>query len=128
MAQLLEPLRHAGKHPVSLALGHGLWQVLESALDELGKLARRGLAVQHGLEGLCAHVGVGHAGVGELPDVGGDAVQLLERLLPGHRAGTTCRDERAVDVEKQDPGRVGCHQNSLSSSRPRASSSTTTFL
>jgi hypothetical protein len=101
--------------------------VLQPALDELRQFARRGLAVQHGLEGLRAHIRVGHAGVGELADVGGDAVQLLEGLLPRHRAGAARRDERAVDVEQEDSGRLGCHQSSLSSSRPRASSSTTTL-
>ncbi|MFB6958036.1 cysteine methyltransferase [Streptomyces sp. NPDC056309] len=36
-----------------------------------------------GQVGRAAHVGVGHAGVGELPDAGGDAVQLGEGQAPG---------------------------------------------
>ena len=56
MAQLLQPLRYAGKHLVSLARGHGLRQVLEPAWSA-APARGRGLAVQHGLECLCAHTG-----------------------------------------------------------------------
>jgi hypothetical protein len=63
--------------------------------------------VQNGLERLGAHVRVGHAGVGELADVGGNAVQLVECALPGDGARAAGRDERAVDVEEQDPWRLG---------------------
>jgi hypothetical protein len=59
--------------------------------------------VQHGLERLRPDVGVGHPGVGELPDVGRDPVQVLERAPPGDRAGAAGAHERAVDVEEEDP-------------------------
>ena len=81
--------------------------MLEPALDDLGELERRRLAAEHGLERAGADVRVGHPRVGELPDVGGDAVQLLERLPPGDGAGPSGRDERSVDVKQQDPRVVG---------------------
>jgi hypothetical protein len=80
--------------------------VLEPALDELRELDGRRLAVQYGFERLGADVGVGHPGVGELPDVGRDPVQLLERAPPGDGTGPAGGDQRAVDVEEQDAMRA----------------------
>src|SRR5215210_8597549 len=100
--------------------------MLEPALDQLGELAGGRPAVHHGLERLRAHVRVGHAGVRELTDVGRDAVQLLEGLLPRDRARTARRDERSVDVEQEYARGIGhwlsiCpRQGSLSTSAPRA--------
>ncbi|MDQ4033869.1 MAG: hypothetical protein M3332_17155 [Actinomycetota bacterium] len=64
---------------------------------------RRGLTVQHGLKRRGADVRAGHPRVGELSDVGGDSMELREGALPGRRARTTGRDQRAVNVEEQDP-------------------------
>jgi hypothetical protein len=77
--------------------------VLEPTLDQLRQLASGRLTVHHGLEGLGAHVRVGHARVGELADVRGNPVQLVERLLPRHGPGAARRHERAVDVEEEYP-------------------------
>ena len=107
VAELPEPLSHAGQHPVALALGDRFGHVLQPALDELGQLVRRRWAVQHGLERLRPDIRVGHPGVGELPDVGGDAVELLEGALPCRRACSSRGHERSVDVEEQDSVRLG---------------------
>jgi hypothetical protein len=66
-----------------------------------------GRAVQHRLERLGAHVRIGHPSVGELADVGGDPVQLLECAPPRDRARPARADQLAIDVEEQDPARVG---------------------
>jgi hypothetical protein len=49
-----------------------------------------------------AYVRVGHAGVGELADVAGDAVQVVEGQPPGGRPGIRGDDQRPVDVEQGD--------------------------
>jgi hypothetical protein len=108
VAELAQALGHAGEHPVALALGDRLGQVLEPALDDLRELVRRRPPPEHGLERLRADVGVGHPRVGVLADVGRDPVQVLERAPPCDRARAAAGDERAVDVEEQDAVR-GCH-------------------
>ena len=96
------PLGDARQDPVPLALRDRLGQVLQPALDHLRQLGRGRVAAEHRRERLGSHVGIRHARVGELADVGRDAVELLERLPPGGRAGPAGRDERAVDVEEED--------------------------
>ncbi len=66
----------------------------------LGQLARAGVVADHGCEGQPPDLGIGHAGGGELTDVGGDPVEIGERPAPGNRAGAAGRDQRAVDVEQ----------------------------
>ena len=92
------------KDPVVVGVGHGLVQVMEASLHQLAELGPAGLVAQHRRERLVTDVGVGHAGVGELADVGGDAVQLIEGQPPGRRARPAGDDQRPVDVEQRgDP-------------------------
>jgi hypothetical protein len=69
--------------PVLVGAGDGLIQVFGAPLHHLGELGPAWLAAQHGRERPMAYVRVGHAGVGELADVGGDAVQVVEGQPPG---------------------------------------------
>jgi hypothetical protein len=62
--------------------------------------------MHHGLERPCAYVWICHPRIGVLPDVRRNAVQVLEGAFPGDRARASGRDERAVDVEQQDPAGV----------------------
>jgi hypothetical protein len=57
-------------------------QVVQAPLHETSELGPLRWPVQHGLEGLAAHLRVGHPGVGELADVGRDAIQLIEGQPP----------------------------------------------
>ena len=100
--ELPEPLGDARQDLVALALGDGLGQVLQPPLDDLRQLVRARLAAEDRLERLRPDVRIGHARVGELADVGGDPVQLLEGAPPGDRARAARAHERPVDVEEQD--------------------------
>jgi hypothetical protein len=86
-------------------------QVVKPPLQQPAELFAFGLAVQHRLEGLAPHVGIGHARVGELPDIGRDPVQLVERQPPRSGARAARDDERAVDV-KQNRNALAGHGGS----------------
>jgi hypothetical protein len=105
-AELPEPLGHAGQHAIALARGHGLGQVLEPPLNDLRELARGRLPAHHALERPRPDVRIGHPSVGELPDVGRNPMNLLERAPPRNGPGAACGHERAVNVEQQDAGPV----------------------
>jgi len=83
-----QQLFDAVEDPVLVGAGHGLVQVLDASLHHLGELGPGWLAAQHGRERPEPDVGVGHAGVGELADVGGDAVEVVEGPPPGGRCRT----------------------------------------
>ena len=44
--------------------------------------------------------GIGHPALGELPDVRGNPVELVEGPAPAPRAGAAGRDQQPVDVEE----------------------------
>jgi hypothetical protein len=71
--------------------------VVEASLHQLAELGPAGLVAKHRRERLVTDVGVGHVGVGELADVGRDAVQLLEGQAPGGRT------RPAGDEQRGDP-------------------------
>src|ERR1019366_9835783 len=66
------------------------------------------LPFEYGLEGLPTDVGIGHASVSELTDVGRDAVQLIECQAPRSSSSAAGDDQRAVDV-KENGNAVSCH-------------------
>ena len=95
-----QQLLDAGQDPVAVGLLDRLVEVVEAPLHQPGELLALGLAVQHRFEGLPPDLRVGHAGVGELADVGRDVVELVEREAPRGGAGAAGGDQRAVDVEE----------------------------
>ena len=91
---------HAGQHSVTLRLGDRLAQIKEPAFHQPGELLARGLASEDRHESPAAHFGIGHPGIGELPDIGRDPVQLVERESPRSGPRPAGMDQRAVDVEQ----------------------------
>ena len=79
--QLLDP-RH---HPVAVGLGDRVGQVLEVAADRLRALLGAALAADHLAEDDRGDLGVGHAGVGVLGDVGFDPVAAPRRRAARRR-------------------------------------------
>jgi hypothetical protein len=116
--QLRKQLLHAREHPVAVGLLDRLVQVAQPALEQAGELLALGLAVQHRLEGLAAHLGIGHPRVGVLADVGWDAVELVERELPRGGPGPARSDQRAVDVEQDGHALVGHPGSVVRPTRP----------
>src|SRR6266571_5562734 len=68
--------------------------------DHPRQLLRRGLMADHAREREPADDRIGHPRIGELPDVSGDPIQLVERPAPAPRTSPTGRDQKAVDVEE----------------------------
>jgi hypothetical protein len=54
----------------------------------------------HARERQPAHDGIGHPRFGELADVSGDPVELVECPAPAAGAGAAGRNQKAVDVEE----------------------------
>jgi hypothetical protein len=77
----------ARHHPVARRLLHLHRQPVEVGAQHPRQLAVGRLPTEHAGEGEPPHLWVGYAGLGELPDVGGDAVQTLEGVSPRSRAG-----------------------------------------
>jgi hypothetical protein len=75
-------------------------KVVLAARHHPGELAPLRLAPHGADECQPPDLGVGHAGVGEGVDVGGDPIELLEGAPPGDRAGAPGTDQGAVDVEE----------------------------
>src|SRR4051812_31935596 len=71
-----------------------------------GYFARRRVVPDGCLERAPGDGRIGHAGVGERADVGGDPVELVEGVAPAARAGAAGGDERPVDVEENGLGLV----------------------
>lgn len=107
-----EPRQQLGdprQHPVLARLAHRLMQVVKAALEQPGKLLAVGPSVQDRLKGLTADVGIGHPRVGELSDVGGNSVELIEGHSPGGGTRPAGDEQGAVDV-KED-GREGIRRH-----------------
>ena len=77
-----EQLLCSREHAVALGLGHRLVQVVQAPLHQPGELGALGRPLHDRLKRAPADVGVGHAGVGELADVGRDPVDLVEGQPP----------------------------------------------
>src|SRR5207249_12314254 len=73
-----------------------------------------------GLEGLAGNHRIGLSGRGVRADVGGDPVQLVERVRPAPRAGPSAVDQRAVDVEQHHRRHRHGRRHVVSNSTARA--------
>jgi hypothetical protein len=92
---------------VVLRLGDRPVEIVLPSFEEPLELVRRRLAVEHRLEGLASDLGVGHPRVGELADVRGDPVELVEGERPRAPARPAGDDERPVDVEQNGDTSLG---------------------
>src|SRR3954454_15383932 len=102
----LEQFLRAVEHAVLLRVLDLVGEPVEVCRHHGGELARGRVVADRGLERAPGDRRIGHAGVGELADVGGDAVELLEGVAPAARARAAGGDERPVDVEENGLGLV----------------------
>ena len=90
----------SGEDPVALGGHDVLGQVQQVVGVDLAQLVAGWLPSQDAPEGGPGHLGIGLTGRGVRPDVGRNAVELVERHLPAPCTGASGVDQGLVHVEE----------------------------